>query len=291
MNTEKDNQLKTYLDKVSQQSLAKFQSAQQQSIELAKRCETIDVVDENSLKILNQALSEAKELEKTIDKKREEIKNPFWEAGKLVDKLAKELSTPLTKAMAIGKEKLRQWNLSQDAKQKEAESKLAEEADGYYKFLEACKASVEESFSQCETINNFKALYISVDSNWPSNEKFGAHGDAAEKAKEAFLKRIDDQIKGVKSDPIEDGASPEKIVENVKAIANPVSTPIKSKTKKVWKFEIIDENNLAKQFLSADESKMRKWINSKKEEFSDQGITEKTAGGVRFYLDEEPVIQ
>ena len=62
-------------------------------------------------------------------------------------------------------------------------------------------------------------------------------------------------------------------------------TVAKSKTRKQWKFEVVDETKLAKTFLSFDTAKAREYMNANKATWG-KGIT---LGGVRFYEDEVPI--
>jgi hypothetical protein len=100
---------------------AKFNDVKQQVLAVAERCEKIEITDDESYQVgLNVAI-EANTIEKKIDDKRSAVKKPYFETGKMIDAIAKELTEPLQKSIKSAKVKLKAF---QDAEAKRKQEEL-----------------------------------------------------------------------------------------------------------------------------------------------------------------------
>lgn len=93
----------------------------------ANNCLQIKVVDDSTLSICQQNLSKINQLVKIVDDKRAEIKAPYFEAGKLIDKTAKEMVELAVKAVEHLKAEVKAWELKKQQDAYEASQKLLKE--------------------------------------------------------------------------------------------------------------------------------------------------------------------
>lgn len=79
---------------------------------------------------------------------------------------------------------------------------------------------------------------------------------------------------------------PMAVVDGIAPIAEIPASAV-SATRKVWKFEIINESKLPREFLMPNEKAIREFMYANREGFG----TGVTGESIRFYLDETPVIK
>lgn len=91
---------------------------------LADKCKQIVIVDEGTLAIGQQNLAKANSMVNTIDELRTKIKAPYLAAGKLIDSTCKQLSEPLTMAVAHLKEQALNWEKKRLAEEKAAQEEI-----------------------------------------------------------------------------------------------------------------------------------------------------------------------
>ena len=275
----------------------KFDLVKTGAFELSIQVNEIEIEDENTLSIATQTLTKANDFFKQIEKRRTDIKSPYVKMGKMIDQIAASVNKPLGDAIAGMKVKMRDWNKKQEA---EANAKNKEN-EVHLTRLNAISAQLKEKTDACASSEKAKLLIHSIETKFPPFEEFGSYANQAKETKDAYIQIL--RIKTKVTEAAEDGkrspdtvdnlseikAVEESLEENLaisKEIVDENSTALKSKTRKIWKFEITDDKALARQFLSADDKKIREYMNAKKDTFG----TEKTVAGVRFFLDEVPVI-
>jgi len=116
-----------------QKNLDILQAFKQQVDIVGTNCQQIQVVDDTSLAVGQQNLSKANNLLTSIEEKRAIIKAPYWDAGKLIDKTAKDLSEELSKGIKHIKDQVAAWEKKRQdeekAKQDEIDRQLAEKAE------------------------------------------------------------------------------------------------------------------------------------------------------------------
>lgn len=77
--------------------------------EIGKNCQQIKVTDEVTLAIGQQNLSKANNMLTLVEDKRKTIKQPYLDAGKLVDNTAKSLTEELNKGIGHIKTQVGNW--------------------------------------------------------------------------------------------------------------------------------------------------------------------------------------
>ncbi len=280
-----------------------FELVVQEVNAVVAQCKSIKITDEGSLAMAEQVLSKANRAMKDADEKRKAFNKPADERIKFVNNLVKsKITNPLEEAVAFGKDQLRIWN---DEQKKQAAADQ-EKNNKDYTYLKALEAQVKERIAACNTSVNCENLIESINAKWPVDAKFGNYLQEANQTKQNFityLKTRKSALEGAAA-----GSSIESVVDAVKQqeaalssqaelstviderkdlVAASIST-VKSNVRKVWKFEIVDEAKLPRQFLSQDDKKIREYLSAHKEEFNPAG---EIKGGVRFYQDEAPVIK
>lgn len=274
-----------------------FALLKDQGLQLVSRCSKINITDAITLSMANQVLSEAKELMKAVDKKRSEIKKPFLEMGKLIDSVAGEVIGPIEEALEKGKIKLGEWN----KKQQEEVERLRK---NQYQLLQDIKTNLDSKIAKLETVEQCERLTASVNAKWPADSEFGQYLIEANELKANYLTSIANKAELIKSKGTKnEQAAIAKVEESKKAVEETATaieeqkevvdaTPLAntSKTRKVWKFEIVDESKMPRNFLSPDNVKIREYMNSKKEYMEENFKGECIVGGVRFYIDHTPQI-
>jgi len=248
--------------------------------------------------MVGTTVSKAKEVITAVDSKRKEIKQPYFEAGKLIDSLAKTVLGPLEEGMEQVKAKLKIWNAEQEKLQKSIEI----ENQKKYELLKGIEAQLNEKVKIAVTPEQCQTLIDSINQKFPSPERFVPYASEANLIKAKFIQlltskrqlaeaaatndanKVQEAI-DAQAEIVEEQQEVSVAIEERKEFTAEANVAVKSKTRKVWKFEIVDDAKLPRQFLSADEKKIREYMNANKSTFG----KEKTAGGVRFYEDETPV--
>ena len=287
---------------LKENTLKRFEALKAESLALSSQCKSIKINDEGTLSIAQQILSKSNQLLKIIDNKRAEIKKPYLDAGKTIDSIAKEIITPLEEGLVFGKEELRKWNEEQKRIQKEKEL----ENEKIVSRINKIREQLQEKISECNTPEKCQNLIESINKVFPSIETFKQYAQDAKVVKDNFImllsirkQTFEAAIKGnvnlvaknVEETKTIEIANTESVnaIKEKKEIISENNIALKSNIRKVWKFEIVDENNIAKEFTSPDDKKIREYMNTHKEFIEE--LDNKTIGGVRFYIDEVPTIK
>lgn len=113
-----------------QQNLDIISAFKAQVDEIGSNCQQIQIVDDTTLAIGQQNLSKANNMLTAIEAKRKTIKEPYLEAGRLVDSTAKSLTEELEKGIKHIKSQVGEWEkkrlAAEKAKQDEIDRQLAE---------------------------------------------------------------------------------------------------------------------------------------------------------------------
>lgn len=292
------------LTKVKSLAEKKFEMIRSEAIALAGQCAAIKITDENTLAMSQQVLSKANQIVKTVEAKRSEIKAPYLQAGKAIDELAKQIMDPLEKAIESGKLQLRKWNEAQAERDKLAKAETQKKFD----FLTGIKKQLDEKVAACKTSEDCEKLIASINKNFPALDVFGEYAIGANATKNNFINLLTirkdallaatsnksnaSEVVATKLEEIKaaEGVKEEitTAIQETKEIVESNVSAIKSNVRRSPKFEIVDESKLPRQFLSADERKIREYMNANKDKITKEGVI---IGGVRFYIDEAPVIK
>jgi hypothetical protein len=173
--------------------------------EIGLNCMQIKITDETTLSVAQQNLSKANQIAKSIEEKRVQIKDPYFQAGKLIDKTCNNLVEVIEQGMNHIKSEIKTWEdnrkeaarkAQEELDRKLSEEKAAMEAD------EARKAEILDYINN-KAIPNLKSIYESCDSaekcvssvqfiekNFPYPARFEEYADQAMAAKQNYIDLI-----------------------------------------------------------------------------------------------------
>lgn len=296
----------TEVEKIKTNAEKKFEAVKAQGVELAVKCQAIQITDANTLAMAQQVLAQANEFDKAVEKKRKELKEPYLEAGKEIDTIAKSITDGVKKGLELGKQKLRAWNDSEALRKNEEDAANQKLVD----YLKKVEDAISLKLAQANTVELCNALIESINKNFPALAIFGIYEEQAAKSKDNFIKLLETRIgiyetatgntpfaaEQVVQKLEEQQVVQQQIVENAKeveeakAIVMENNVAMTSKVRKTWRFEVADELKLPRNFLSQDDTKIRAYMTEIKAELEASEKKEIIRGGVRFYLDLAPQI-
>lgn len=294
------------IEKIKTNAEKKFEAVKAQGVELAVRCNAIQITDVNTLAMAQQVLSQANEFDKAVEKKRKELKEPYLQAGKEIDAIAKSITDGVSKGIEMGKVKLRAWNDSEKLRKNEEDAANQKLVD----YLKKVEDAISLKLAQANTVELCDKLIESINKNFPALSIFGVYEEQASKSKDNFIKLLETRIgiyetaggntpfaaEQVAQKLEEQEVIQQQIVQNneeiqeAKAIVAENNVAMTSKVRKTWKFEVPDDTKLPRQFLSQDDTKIRAYMTEIKSELEASEKKEIVRGGVRFYLDLAPQI-
>lgn len=273
------------LEKIKSQAEAKFESVKVIALQLNETAKNITIADETTLAMANQLLSKIKDHEKATDERRKALKKPYYDAGIIIDKIAKEILNPLQEGLDIGKVKLREWNDKQTAILNAAK----EEDNKKFALLEKIVAQLKEKVQLADTIEKCNALVESIIAKFPAKESFGIHSGTAESQREFFIQSLLSKAAALKM-----GKDVTVLNEAVKTVetdkievqSEMIVAP-KSAVRKTWKAVVVDHDKLPRMWLMPNMDAINDYLRINKESLQNPVLID----GVKFYVDEAPIIK
>ena len=283
----------TEVVKVEKNSLAKFQALQEIANDLGTACNELVISDETTEAVATQIISKANELNKNIDKKRKELKDPYLKAGKAIDAAAKTVTENLTEAVKSGKEKLLVWKQEVKAQQEKERAYI----QGFKDKLEEKKSSVEFAIDNADTVDELKLvgkeqLRNFMEEDWGPIEieakaihiglkKYGGAKMAILKdpSNEA-LKVQKEQAKEVLQETVDEAGTEELMSIEAQAPAG---------IRKTWTYEVVDIKKVSAAFLTVDSVKVQAW--AKQMRAGGDMQEECIRDGIRYYQKESVTIR
>ena len=203
-------------------------------------CMKVEITDDETYEKAMRATKTVKEYSKKVEARRVELKAPYADFVKQIDAYAKVISQPLLEAETHLKRQLKIWNDVLEARRLEEEHRLEQER----MFREeAARQEIEAAKEEAEAMAMFMG------------EK---DAKRAEIVAEAQAER-----------------SLVNIAEDHKANLKGLSSMKVSGARKVWTFEVTNEEDIPREFLVVDEAKIRRAMNAGAREIP----------GVRIYQD------
>ncbi len=295
---------------IQEQALAKAKSSAEKKFELTiaettavvSQCKAIVITDTTTLAMANQILSKANNALKDVEEKRKNYNRPYADQIAFVNSLVKEkISNPLSEAVEHGKKLLREWN----EKEIKKASDLKAENDKRFTFLKTCEANIQKQVDLCTTIENIDKLITVINKQWPTDDKFGSYIEEANKTKNNFIAILEMQkvkIQNAVSGDVE--AFQETTIQVAEVVTEQAELSVVATEKKeiiaesiqaetsavrrVWKWEVISEKDLPREFLSIDKAKVDAYMKANKEKFDEAGTVK---AGVKFFRDAAPMIK
>lgn len=304
-----------------------------------------EINDENHEEVLRIA-GDSNKILKEIEKRRKEMKQPFTDAGKVIDETAKKIADDLDKAVADVKIRISTYESIKRRKYEEEQRKLKEEEEAKLKEIAENAKIVSEIYNELSQFVNqayegisktrneqeLKISYKKYVTDFPEKFKIVPdyensiklikdYGKAHRELVLAYLsaKEISDEKEakirleqmtmlynkmiGKKEEEIESAkqAIIEKIEEEAaEVIADKVinSSNIvkpKSASREYLSFEVVDESEVPKEFLSVDEKKVSEFMKDHAESIKEKIKATPTEyiiyAGIKFYLKQSTVLR
>ena len=158
----------TTLDK----NLALLSNFKQQADEVGDLCLQITITDETTLAIGQQNLAKANQLSKAIEDKRKAIKQPYLDAGKKVDEVAKTLSESIEKGIKHIKDQVADW----EKKRREEEAKKKQILDYINGEL---SSRLQQLYNEADTLDKAAEALKYITERFPKDDKFGDYVSVA----------------------------------------------------------------------------------------------------------------
>lgn len=170
----------------------------------ANNCLQIKVVDDSTLAIGQQNLSKINQLVKLVDDKRAKFKAPYFEAGTLIDKTAKDLVELAVKAVEHLKSEVKEWELKKqkeaaeakallEKQQAEAQEKLASEekrkAD-IRSAIDRARTTLQNCYNACISVESCDAQEKYILDGYKPIESFEEFGTEAYELRDNYLSLI-----------------------------------------------------------------------------------------------------
>jgi len=170
----------------------------------AQNCLQIKVVDESTLAVCQQNLSKINQLVKAVDEKRKKLKEPYFQAGKLIDSTANKLIEEAEAAVAYLKNEVKEWELKKkkeaaeaqaelDRKAEEAAKKAADEELRIKTIREAitkAKTVLQQYYDGCKTIEFCNKAISDINTAYKPREFFQEFADEAYSLRDNYLELI-----------------------------------------------------------------------------------------------------
>ena len=169
----------------------------------AQSCLQIKVVDESTLAVCQQNLSKINQL-KAVDAKRKELKDPYFQAGKLIDSTANKLIEEAEAAVTHLKNEVKEWELKKQKEAAEAQAELAKQAaeaaqkaaDEEVRIrnirgaIDKAKFALQQYYDGCKTIEFCDKAISDINTAYKSREFFQEFADEAYSLRDNYLELI-----------------------------------------------------------------------------------------------------
>ena len=170
----------------------------------AQSCLQIKVVDESTLAVCQQNLSKINQLVKAVDAKRKELKDPYFQAGKLIDSTANKLIEEAEAAVTHLKNEVKEWELKKQKEAAEAQAALAKQAaeaaqkaaDEEVRIrnirgaIDKAKFALQQYYDGCKTIEFCDKAISDINTAYKSREFFQEFADEAYSLRDNYLELI-----------------------------------------------------------------------------------------------------
>ncbi len=290
------------LQKAKSSAEKKFELVIAETIEVVKQCKSIVITDSTTLSMANQLLSKANNALKDTEEKRKSYNRPYADQIAFVNDLVKsKITNPLSEAVEHGKKLLREWNEKELKKANDLKSEDARR----FTFLKTCEANMKTQVELADTSEKCDKLILTINSQWPTDDKFGNYLAEATKTKDNFISLLNTKkiaLKGALNNDInttiesieqinvvlDNQKELDYIVSEKKDLINESIQVETSAVRRSWKWELVDESKLPREFLSIDAKKVRAYMDANKDKFSEEGSIK---GGIKFFRDAAPQIK
>jgi len=261
---------------------AQFDALKKQSTEIAEKCLKLKVSDEVTKAVATQNLSKALGVVKDIEKIREEMKSPYFQAGKQIDAAAKALSAPIVAAIDEGKKSI----LAYDQEQRQ---KALAEQNRILAIKTAIATYSNQAIAEMDKASNYDELKATR-TQWIVNAPKDKWSEFLPDFEAAIL-NLNEYAKSLRvglltpaeSDPIEAETIKEVVLAEIASVGlaeiKSVEVPKLAGSRKTWKHEVVDFAQIPREMLVLDEAKIKAFMSENKNLLTDGCIVK----GIKFF--------
>jgi hypothetical protein len=269
---------------------AQFEALQKQSNEIAQQCLKLSVVDETTKAIATQNLSKALQIVKQIEEIRVREKKPYKEAGDAIDAFSKALKDPINLAVEAGKKNILAYDKSEREKAAAEEGRILGIKNAIAEYSNKCMVQMDK----CLTMDELRDVRLQLVVNAPLDNwgEFLKDFENTRHTLNEYSKSVKTRLlTPEKSDPEETAIIAEAVKEEILAIgATQIAEAIVPKlsgSRKTWKFEVVDFNQIPRDMLILNEALVKEYIAANKETFTDGCIVK----GIKYFQHETLTIR
>lgn len=260
-------------------SLKQFEGLKQQLDESANQCLKIKVTDPSSLKVCENSLSKFNDIVKAVEDKHKELKKPHWDNCTAIDGAKNYVLNFEVDPITYLKEQKLEY-----IRAVEAENQRKKQLETNFIFI---KSKLDEDLAKCSNIETCDK-YLGILKNPVNKEKWQELTNQVESLYQSYVTLFELKKNGLENmgvatpdelEAIQQVAEEAKAKIEVAAVVAPIQTVSIGKTRKTWKFEVANINDVPKQWLCVDEEKVKEYMAIQKDVLVDGQVIK----GIKFY--------
>lgn len=260
-------------------SLKQFEGLKQQLDESANQCLKIKVTDPSSLKVCENSLSKFNDIVKAVEDKHKELKKPHWDNCTAIDGAKNYvLNFEVDPIKYLKDEKLAYIAAV------EKENKRKKDLEDNFMLV---KNKLNDDLAEIQVVESCEH-YIGILGKPVNKEKWQELTPQVEELYKNYITLFELKKKELEAtetatpdelEAIQQVAEEAKAKIEVAAVVTPVQTVSIGKTRKTWKFEVANINDVPIDWIKIDEDKVQEWV------YANKGLLEdgKVLNGVKFY--------
>ncbi len=269
------------------EEVAQFEALKKQSQQLTENCSQLTVTDDTSLAVATQNLSKAKEFVRNIEKLRKATKDPYFQAGKKIDILADNLSSPIESAIKSGEINILAYNKTKEEEAKREQQRIQEIRNA---LVEWNREAIKE-INSCETEQELDTKYVIWVKQFPGEGNWFEFNEEAQKVRIMLRDACKQKLIEITTPKEADETIQEVIqgtitaqlevfgAEEIKEAKFATTSNIKEK----WVFELVNMIDVPLPWRALDEKRVKEWLKSPDVELTDGLIF----GGVKFTIEKQ----
>jgi hypothetical protein len=269
---------------------AQFDALKKQSTDIAEQCDKIVITDETTLAICNQQASLLGGKIKQIDDLHEELKAPYLKPCQQLDKLKRDLQTPMKLSFENAKQKILMYNNKKKEKALAEQNRILAIKTAIATYSNQAIAAMDKA-SNYDELKEVRTLWI-VNAPKDKWSEFLPDFDAAILNLNEYAKsRKVELLTPAESDPEEAEAIKEVVLAEIASVGlaeiKSVEVPKLAGSRKTWKHEVVDFAQIPRDMLILNEPLVKEFIKANSDIFTDGCIIK----GIKYFQVESLTIR
>lgn len=282
------------LEIVKKQSIESFNAMQNLAKQLSEQCLTIKVVDDTTEQTALRIVSQVKEFENAIEKKRKELKEPYLQTGRDIDTAAKMVVGVLEEPLKVAKKNIMDYKDIKEKARKKEEQRIQTIKDN----IEAFRKTVISAIDACTSTTQLPEIFVKYIKHFPNGEDYQEFLPDAQKVLDS-LKQYGSAKKALLLNPQNEAIQETAVAIKEELVVTSVNIAEEqlminqsekiSDTRTNWKFELVDITKVPKFLLTIDEKKVKEFLKEHREAGSI--VEDCIVHGIRFYPEKTLVVR